>query len=75
MSDAVITQIVQQTEALPANLQQQVLDFVRELAAFVQRGVPGEKLVQFAGTIPADDLQLMRQAIEDDCEQVDWHEW
>jgi hypothetical protein len=75
MSDAVITQIVQQTEALPANLQQQVLDFVRELAAFVQRGVPGEKLLRFAGMIPADDLQLMRQAIEDDCEQVDWHEW
>ena len=75
MSDAVITQIVQQTEALPANLQQQVLDFVKELAAFVQHGVPGEKLLRFAGMIPADDVELMRQAIEDDCEQVDWHEW
>ena len=64
MSDAVIAQIVQQTEALPANLQQQVLDFVRELAAFVQRGVPGEKLLRFAGMIPADDVELMRQAIE-----------
>jgi len=75
MSEAVIAQIVQQTEMLPANLQQQVLDFVRELAAFVQRGVPGEKLLRFAGMIPADDVELMRQAIEDDCEQVDWHEW
>ena len=43
MSDAVITQIVQQTETLPANLQQQVLDYVKELAAFVQRGAPGKK--------------------------------
>ena len=75
MSDALIAQIVQQAEILPANLQQQVLDFVKELAAFVQRGVPGEKLLRFAGMIPADDLELMRQAIEDECEQVDWHEW
>jgi hypothetical protein len=75
VSDAVITQIVQQTENLPADLQQQVLDFVRKLAALVQRGVPGEKLLRFAGMIPAEDLELMRQAIEDDCEQVDWHEW
>jgi hypothetical protein len=75
VSDVVIAQIVQQTENLPADLQQQVLDFVRKLAALVQRGVPGEKLLRFAGMIPAEDLELMRQAIEDDCEQVDWHEW
>ena len=75
MSDAVIAQIVKQTEALPANLQRQVLDYVRKLITSAQRGIPGEKLLRFAGMIPADDLQLIRQAIEDDCEQVDWHEW
>jgi hypothetical protein len=75
MSDAVITQIVQQTENLPDDLQQQVLDYVKKLAASVQRGVPGEHLLRFAGMIPADDLRAMRQAIEDGCEQVDWHEW
>ena len=75
MSDAVITQIVQQAETLPADLQRQVLDYVRKLTAFAQHGIPGEKLLRFAGVIPADDLQLIHQAIEDDCEQVDWHEW
>jgi hypothetical protein len=75
MSDAVITQIVQQTENLPADLQQQVLDYVKKLAASVQRGVPGENLLRFAGMMPADDLEAMRQAIEDGCERVDWHEW
>lgn len=74
MSDAVIAQIVRQTASLPGNLQQEVLDYVNELKASVQRGVPGEKLLRFVGTIPADGLQLMRQAIDDDCEQVDWHE-
>ena len=75
MSDLVITQIVQQTEILPADLQQQVLDYAKKLAAFVRQGAPGEKLLRFAGAIPADDLQLMRQAIEANCEQVDTHEW
>ena len=75
MSDVLISQIVQQTETLPANMQRQVLDYVNKLIASGQRGIPGEKLLRFAGVIPADDLQLIRQAIEDDCEQVDWHEW
>ena len=75
MSDVVIAQIVQQTEALPANLQQQVLDYVKNLIATAHRGTQGEKLLRFAGVIPADDLQVISQAIEDDCEQVDWHEW
>lgn len=75
MSEAVMAQIVQQTQNLPANLQRQVLDYVKKLTTLAPRGVPGERLLCFAGIIPADDLQAMRQAIEDGCEQVDWHEW
>ena len=75
MSDLVIAQIIQQTETLPIDLQQQVLHYAKQLARVVQRGASGEKLLRFAGVMPADDLQLMRQAIETDCEQVDTHEW
>jgi hypothetical protein len=75
MSDVLIAQIVQQTETLPARVQRQVLDYVSKLIASGQRGIPGEKLLRFAGVMPAVDLQLIRQAIEDGCEQVDWHEW
>jgi hypothetical protein len=75
MSEMVIAQIVQQTETLPADLQQQVLDYVKKLIATARRGTPGQDLLRFAGMIPAEDLRVMRQAIEDDCEQVDWHEW
>ncbi len=34
-------------------------------------GVPGQQLQRFAGTIPLDDLELMREAIEQDCERGD----
>jgi hypothetical protein len=32
-------------------------------------------LLGFAGVIQPDDLDRMRQAIEEGCEQVDVHEW
>jgi hypothetical protein len=41
----------------------------------VPRGVPGPQLLRFAGAISPDDLQLMRQAIEEGCERVDTNEW
>jgi hypothetical protein len=53
-------------ESLPDHLQQQVLDFVKELNASVPRGVPGYRLLRFAGMIPPDDLELMTEAIEQD---------
>jgi hypothetical protein len=39
------------------------------------RGTPGQQLLRFAGSIPLDDLQLMGEAIEQDCERVDIDEW
>lgn len=57
-------------ENLPANLQQQVLDFIKKLTTSVYRGIPRKKLLRFAAAIPPDDLEKMSQAIED-CEQVD----
>jgi hypothetical protein len=38
-------------------------------------GVPGRHLLQFAGTIDSADLDLMSQAIEEGCEQIDLDEW
>ena len=70
MNSAIKTKVIEQLEALPENLQRQVLEFVQALQTLVPRGVPGEQLLQFAGAIPLDDLELMRQAIEDECEQV-----
>lgn len=64
-------EIVTQVERLPLEQQRQVLDFARALAATQPRGVPGHTLLEFAGAIPADDLALMSEAIEEGCEQSD----
>ena len=60
---------------MPQPLQKQVLEFVRSLVKVEIRGTPGQQLLRFAGSIPSDELQLMREAIEQDCERVDIDEW
>lgn len=38
-------------------------------------GVPGASLLRFAGLIGAEDIALMQQAIQSDCEQATHDEW
>jgi hypothetical protein len=75
MSNSIIDKVVEHLATLPDSLQRQVLEFVQTLKASIRQGVPGRELLQFAGAIPLDDLQLMRQAIEAGCEQVELDEW
>jgi hypothetical protein len=70
MNIVIADKVLEQLKALPYELQWRVLEFTRALAMSIPRGVPGQQLVSFAGTIPLDDLQLMHQAIEEGCEQV-----
>lgn len=51
----------------------QVLDFARTLTIPV--GKPGKELLRFASEINLEDLKIMLQAIEQDCEQVHVNEW
>ena len=62
---------------LPNDLQRQVLVFVDTLQtqASSRRGVSGKLLLKFAGTISANDLRGMGEAIEAGCERVDSSEW
>jgi hypothetical protein len=69
------TQVTKQMSTLPIHLQRQVLDFIHALQLTSQTGISGKQLLRFAGSIPAEDLAQMRQAIEDGCEQVDSNEW
>lgn len=69
------TEIFKKVQILPSNLQYQVLSFVRTLESLTQQGTPGKDLLQFAGTIPMEDLEEISQAIEEGCEQVDINEW
>jgi hypothetical protein len=75
MNIPIIDEVVKQLKVMPQPLQWQVLEFARSLVKSEVRGTPGQQLLRFAGSIPADDLQLMREAIEQDCERVDIDEW
>jgi len=75
MSNPIITEVVEQMEYLPDNLQQQVLEFVYKLKTSISPGVSGKKLLRFAGAIPLADLEQISQAIQRDCERVDLDEW
>ncbi len=67
----IVDQIVEELRGMPQSLQQRVLEFARTVADSPVRGVSGSQLLRFVGTIQPDDIELMRQAIEQDCEQVD----
>lgn len=75
MSDVIIKEVIEQLRVMPDNLQEEVLHFTRKLKASTLSGVPGKNLLQFAGAIPNEDLDIMREAIDSDCEQVDLNEW
>jgi len=75
MNASIIDEVVEQLKVMPQNLQWQVLEFARRLVKPEIKGTPGNQLLRFAGSIPSDDLQLMREAIAQDCEQVDMDEW
>ncbi|MEH1910235.1 MAG: hypothetical protein V7L05_28425 [Nostoc sp.] len=74
MDTSILDQVIEQLKVMPQDLQSQVLEFARALAGSTIQGVPGQQLLRFAGSIPTDDIQLIREAIEQDCEQVDTNE-
>jgi len=75
MCTPLIEKVVKHLETLPYESQRRVLEFAEALAVSTPRGVPGRTLLRFAGSIPLDDVERMRQAIEQGCEQVDADEW
>ena len=75
MNIPIIDEVVEQLKVMPQPLQRRVLEFVRSLVETEVRGTPGQQLLRFAGSIPSDDLQLMREVIERDCERIDVDEW
>ena len=76
MKDSMATQeIVTLLKTLSFEKQRQVLDFTRWLAGKPPKQYPGKNLLQFVGTISKEDLEIMKQTIEEGCEQVDESEW
>jgi hypothetical protein len=70
METPIVNKVVEQLKDLPQELPWRVLEFARALAQSTPRGVPGREFLRFAGTVSAEDAELMRGAIERGCEQV-----
>ena len=71
-----IQEIVQRLENLSPGKQRQVLDFTLELSGESPEGIPLQELLEFAaGLFPPEDLEEIKQAIEEDCGHVNASEW
>jgi hypothetical protein len=75
MDIPIVEKVVEQLKNLPQELQWRVLEFTRALAGTTPHGIAGIQLLRFAGAIPLDEVKVMREAIEQGCEQVDVNEW
>ena len=70
-----ISKVVEEMEQMPDSFQEEVLAFIETLRTQRKGGVGGRQILQFAGSIPLDDLREMEDAIEAGCERVDLGEW
>ncbi len=75
MTTSIADQIIEQLKIMPQDLQYQVLEFARSLKNSKIKCVPGKELLRFSGSIPKEDLQLISEAIKQDCEKVDFDKW
>jgi hypothetical protein len=58
--------------------QLRVVEFARSLASTWNSTGPatsGEAWLKIVGTIPPNDLAVMEEVIEEDCERIDSSEW
>ena len=75
MNQVLIERVTHQLEMLPDDAIEHVLDFIASLENQVVLGIPGSKLMKFAGTISPGDAESMLKAVEQDCRRVDIDEW
>ena len=59
--------LLEEIEKLTPPQQKRVLDFALELSGELSKRYPGEKLIELVGTISPEDLEIMKQAIEEGC--------
>jgi hypothetical protein len=75
LNSSIEKELLDQLSKLAFEQQRMVLNFARALALAVPIGTPGKELLRFAGAIELDDLNIMADAIQEGCEQVNRDEW
>lgn len=70
-------EIVQALNGLSLEELQAVLQFTRRMVSKTPPGTPGEVLIARAESLDfdPDELAQMLQAIEEECERIDWDGW
>lgn len=70
-------QIISQLDRLSPEQQRQLLDHSLSLQQRRPPGIPGDELIARAREInfSPEDLAEIIQAIDEDCERIDWNEW
>ena len=63
----IIQEIIQRLDKLTPWQQKQILNSVLSFLGEPIRGTPGKELLKFAGTISKEDLEIMKQTIEEGC--------
>lgn len=75
MSKQLEDQILAHLSGLSDDQQERILEYARTFSESASRTVQGRDLLAFAGTIQPDELRLMAQAIDENCERIDPSEW
>jgi hypothetical protein len=69
-------QIERELDVLTVDMQRKVLEFITHLSGpGIPPGVPGKKLIKFAGSLSEEDAEELSQIIQEGCEKIDYNEW
>jgi len=66
----IIYEIIEKLEQLSEQQQKQILEYVKPMLQGAPQGTPGRELLRFAGAIPMEEIEQIRQAIDQDCERI-----
>lgn len=75
MNKPIPKELISELEKLGADDQVRVLDYVQSLNAKPGLANPGSVMRKYVGKISKADLDLMKQAIDNDCSQIDHASW
>ncbi len=70
-----IEDIVKRLDKLTPWQQKQILNSVLSFLGEPIRGTSGKELLKFVGLFPPEDLEQIKQAIEEDCGKIYESEW
>ena len=61
--------------ALTPEQQSDVMRFIQSIKQDAPKGTPGAEILKYAGSISHEDIEAMKAAIKEGCEQVDPDGW